>query len=108
MDKGMKTWLRAIWMRQSGGVPSSGSSKKVATSAMQTLLWDEGVGADNEAELGLGRGSPSGAGITPVCALVIKVDHLVGVKEGAAGIGNQSHIPTLPHVAACGRVGICA
>src|SRR5882724_2143664 len=103
MDKGMKMWFRAIWMRQSGRAPGSGSSEKVATSAMKTLLRDKGVGADNEAELGLGRGLPLGVGTTPVCALEIRVDHSAGVRKGGAG----RPAGLMGSVAACGRVGIC-
>jgi len=62
----MKMQFRAIWMRQSGRVPSSGSSEKVATSAVKTLLWDDRVGVDNGAELGLARSLTAGVGTTPV------------------------------------------
>jgi len=81
MDKGMRTQFRSIWMRQSGRVPSSGSSEKVAMSAVKTLLWDDRVGADNGTDLGSARSLTEGVGTTPVWALAIRVDHLAGARE---------------------------
>ena len=37
--KGIKTWLRVIWIRQSGNAPGSGSREKIMASAVNTLAW---------------------------------------------------------------------
>jgi len=41
IDKGMKTWLRAIWIRQSGNAPDSRSRENVMASTVKILAWGE-------------------------------------------------------------------
>jgi len=49
MESVIKTWLMAIWMRQSGSAPGSGSKEKVMAPTVKTFGWQAAKGAEGEA-----------------------------------------------------------
>src|SRR5882724_1872887 len=83
IERGMKTLLRAICIRQSGRVPGSGSIEKVAAAAEKNLGWRVGTRSEE-------AGPPSAArccmevGRMPGWASSMSEDHSGAVSGGPA------------------------